>query len=366
MAKNNIITVHPTDDIDKIQAILKNAGNIKFEKGTYDVTQILTIYSNTTIDLTGATLVRKNPSHIFRGYVNPNISYMYNAVKNVSIKGGTFVGDGLKQSGSIMGFLHADNILLDNITFKHTYYSHAIDLPACKNVTIHKCKFSGRIIDPKGSYREEIQYDVAFYCGYPYYNKNAKVYNGNHCINLTIDSCEFSDSNFCIGTHTESSSSNKKHKNIKIINCKAKGNVIKYAGCFAKIINTDGFIIKGNDISQFTKGIVITSCGRFYNNNGNIISSKPSGKTGSCNGDIEDNNIYNCKGSSTAGIQTRSEFDDLIHSDITIKNNNLDLNNAKAKNDIDISKAKNINIIDNTTKLKVKVDKKTTNNVIMK
>jgi len=363
MIEKNII-VNPTMSMDKIQSYLKKNGcTIKFTKGTYSISKTLTLYSNTNIILDKATLIRKTSSHIFRGYLNPNISYNYNAVQNITISGGILIGDGIKKTGSIFGFMHGNNILIKDMQIKNVYKSHGFDLCACKNVTLKNIKFSGRITDQKIYYKEEIQYDFAYTYGYPYYSKNAKVYNNNHCENILIDSCDFADANYCIGTHTETST-NKKHKNIQVINCTANGCILKGDGSFIKIINTDGFTIRNNTIKGFTRAISILSCSKFYSANGTKRITNTNSKTGSNNVDIINNNILNAKGNvKSAGIYITSKFVNLIHSNINISGNQFLLNNNYAKNDIDISFAKNVAIENNDTKLDIKVDTDTTDNV---
>jgi hypothetical protein len=354
--KKNIISIPATYSMSKIQECFKEQGcTIKFLSGnTYNITKTLTVYSNTNIVIEkGATLIRKTDSHVFRGYVNPDKDYQYNAVVNVTISGEGTIKNGIKKTGSMIGFIHGNNITIKDITISGTYKSHAIDMPACKNVTIDNVKFKDRVVDPKYNYKEEIQYDYAMSAAYPYFNAKSKVYNDNQCENITIKNCTFTDANFCIGTHTETNSS-KQHKNIQVINCTANGRVVDGDGIFVKIINTDGAIIKGNKIKGFSRGIVVMPCNKFYSSHGVKYDKKPSTKTGSKNIKIENNSISNAYGNvKAAGIYVTSYFDDLIHSNITIKNNKFRLNNMSAKYDIFVEHAKCVTEDNNDTILDV-------------
>ena len=358
IAKNkNEIVVNPSMTMKQIQSCLKESGcTIRFTEGTYNITSILTVYSNTNIIIEkGATLIRKNNSHVFRGYVNPKKNYNYNAVVNVSISGEGTVKNGINKIGSMFGFIHGNNITIKDITIQGVFKSHCFDLPACKNVTIDNVMFKDRVVDSKTIFKEDVQYDYAMKAAYPYYSVNDPVYNGNHCENITVVRCKFYDSPYCIGTHSETNSS-KKHKNIQILNCIANGRVVNGDGIFAKIINTDGVKISNNKIKGFARGIQINTCSSFHDSKGKKYISPSSGKTGSSNITIEYNTISDAKGKvKAAGIYIYSMFDKILHKNITIKNNKFRLNNSDAKYDIFSDYAEGVEVGKNDTKLEVVV-----------
>lgn len=353
--KNEII-VTPSMSMTKIQECLKESGcTIRFAKGIYNITKTLTVYSNTNIIIEkGATLIRKTNSHVFRGYVDPQKNYNYNAVVNVNISGEGTIKNGINKTGSMFGFIHGNNITIKDITIQGVYKSHGFDLPACKNVTIDNVTFKDRIVDTKNIYKEDIQYDYAMKFAYPYYNSNSPVYNDNHCENITVIKCKFYDSPYCIGTHTETNSITNKHKNIQILNCIANGKVVNDNGIFAKIINTDGVKISNNKINGFARGIQINTANSFHDKKGKKYTSPQSGKTGSSNITIEYNTISDAKGKvKAAGIYIYSMFDSILHKNIIIKNNKFRLNNNYAKYDIFSDYAEGVDVGKNDTKLEV-------------
>lgn len=351
------VTVTPNTSMIKIQEYFKGGYIVTFAEGVYNIIKTLFIYSNTNIILSkGAVLVRKNSSHIFRGYINPKINYSYNAVENVVISGeGTLKGNGTSITGSVIGFMHGNNITIKDIKITNVVKSHGIDLPACSNVTIDNVKFNGRIIDKTATFREEIQIDEAVSVGYPYWNKTSACYNYNICKNIIIKNCTFEDANHCIGMHTDINSK-KKHENIQVIDCTAKGLTVDDDGTFVKIINANGVIIKGNKIKGFNRGIEINTTGYFYNSNGVKYNNVPVGKTGCENVTIEDNTISNASGTAkAAGIFISSQFDNLLHKDISIKKNKFRLANMSAKYDIYVDFANNVTEENNDIQLDVKI-----------
>ena len=364
MDDKNIITVTPKMTMDKIQSCLKERGcTIKFSTGTYNITKTLYLFSNTTILLDNAILVRKNKRQIFTNYLNPKVSYNYNATENVTICGsGKLIGNGSTKVCSDISIMHCKNFIIEDIEFSKTYKSHALDISGCSDVIIKNVKFKDRIVNMKKLHKEEINIDFSFYSGFPYYPKGSKCFNGNHCKSITFDDVSFDNINTCIGSHTEIKSP-KKHKNIVIKNCTANGVVIDGEGTFLNLVNTDGITFENNIIKGFERDITINALDTYYDSNSNKSTGIPSGKTG-CNNILIKGNIFsNAKGKiKAAGIYITSESG-LVHDNITITGNKFALNNSSAKYDIYISNAENVDVINNNTKLEIKVDKETTKNV---
>jgi hypothetical protein len=355
---NNEIVITPSMSITRIQEYLKKAGHtIRFTKGSYKITKQLKLYSDTTIILDkGAELIRYCTNPMLMTYVNPNVDYNFNATKNITIKGdGSLVGHGLKVTGTILTIFHSSNFRIEGIHFKGVYKSHAIDIAGSEKVHIKDVSFSGRIINLEKPVKEEIQYDFAYYSGIPYFLKNAKVYNGNHCRDIVIENCSFQDSNTCIGTHTETAS-NKKHTNICVKGCKAKGiGLVNGEGTFLTLINIDGAEIKDNEISNFARGIEINACSVFYDNSSRRIESLPKGKTGCKNIIIDGNTIRDAKGTFKAsGVYISSRRDDIQHFNIVLRNHTSKLNNADAVYDVFSDHAELSITGQNDLKLKIK------------
>lgn len=354
------LVVEPGMSMYQIQKILEEEGQrIRFVRGHHRITRALALHSDTTLILEqGAFLIRcTGGGSMLITWVDPNKSYDYNATKNITICGrGTLLGDGYKSPGSILSLFHTYNFNINGVVLKNVYKSHAIDMAGSKKVLIEDIDFSNRTIDQEAPYKEEIQYDFAYHSGIPYYAKNARVYNYNHCEDIMIKDCTFSDANVCIGTHTETVTSHK-HKNIKVVGCKANGvGPIKGKGSFLNLVNVDGADIKNNTISGFARAFELSSCPSFRDAQGNRTTGVPKGKTGCKNINFESNSLKDAKGTYQApGIFASSKFDSVLHENIVIKNNVFRLHNSKAKFDICMEHVKNVMPGENDTQLAVKI-----------
>lgn len=327
-----VITVNPFTSIDKIQEYLKKSGNtIKF-KGTFNLTKLLYLYSNTIIDLSEAVLIRKHPKYVFFTYCNSSTT-KYNGQHDIQIIGGKIIGNGYKGVSNIISLAHAKNIAIKGLTIENNVGSHAIEINGCNNVTIEKCIFDKNIIAKGGEFRECIQIDFANYQALTYSsNKNAKCYDDTHCSNIIIKNNICKGFNIFAGTHTQTASKNK-HKNIQIIGntCVGIGAVEGYGSCI-KIMNMENVMIENNTISKFARGIEICSSNRFYQTNGNTITTKPSHVTGNNKIIIRNNQISDpSKEYKASGIYIHSKFDGLVHDDILIEKNAFKLKNGVSK-----------------------------------
>ncbi|MDD5949986.1 MAG: right-handed parallel beta-helix repeat-containing protein [Lachnospiraceae bacterium] len=248
-----------TDDTGAIQAALSATGDkpsiVVFEANkTYLMQRNVYLYSNTTINLNGATLCDGYAGGVTDEYVewanglrflnhphSANISG-YGALHNVRITNGVIDGScGSIISGVTFAFLHASDITFDNLEFRDCMAgTHIIDLGGCKNVTIHNCHFTGTYIaNPAFQYREMIQIDSALYKGMPYWDESGgAAYDGLPCENIVISDCTFEQGQGtyapnAIGTHTSYS---KASRNITI-----QGNTFydcySYAIRFPKVKN---------------------------------------------------------------------------------------------------------------------------------
>jgi hypothetical protein len=353
------IEVRPSTPLSKIQEYMVGKGNfVRFTDGNYKISEYLKLFPSTTIYLEkNAVLYRCCQKPIFMPNLDYRKSYKYNAVWNTTICGkGTLIGDGVRVTGSLISLLHSTNITIKDISLKNTYKSHAIDIGGCRKVSVDNVTFADRIIDEENPYKEEIQYDFCYALGAPYFPPKSKIYNGNHCEDLIISRCKFSGSNDTIGTHTETSGL-KKHKNIRVLDCVAKGvGPVGGRGAFLKLINVSGAAISGNDVSGYARMIEIDTKARFYGDHGEVTFNLPAGKTGCQNILIDHNNFHDSKGNyAAAGVFASSDFKELFHDHIAIINNTFCLNNKSAAFDIHLTGVKSAITAPNNTNLKIKV-----------
>lgn len=262
------ITVKPTDTMAKLQDALNKYDVITFQKGTYKITQTLSIPSNKTIYLNDAVLRRHCSKPVFMTAVNEKTTG-YNGACNIKVIGGTIEGmngASYNYSASNMFLLfHSNNVTFSNVTFLDITGSHAIDIGGCKDTNIIGCKFLGYCTNNK-DFRESIQIDFAYEEGIPYFKDGSACYDDTHCDGVNIIGCEFDKSStyksqyIAIGTHAQTSTDNY-HKNINIKYNVASGNGVssKSYGFFVRLVNMRNVNIVGNVVRNYGRFVLIDS-----------------------------------------------------------------------------------------------------------
>lgn len=208
-----------TDDTAAIQAAANVGGLIIFGKGkTYKVTSVIRLKANTIIELNTAVILCTG-KHLFFNFLDTDVFTGYNGKGNLIIRNGTIKGGSLS-------FWHAENILLDNVSFLDCENDHWLEICACKNYIVRNCRFIG-MKNLANAYLEYINIDpcatahnTAFTGGtYP-----AGNYDDTNVQELTIESCYFNinetNSTYgymhnAIGCHTPYA---MYHKNIRMVN----------------------------------------------------------------------------------------------------------------------------------------------------
>ncbi|WP_053073824.1 right-handed parallel beta-helix repeat-containing protein [Bacillus sp. LL01] len=165
-------------------------------KGRYKLTQRLSIFSNTQIDMQeGAVLVRHhNTSIIMNGEVGDEY-YGYDGNGNIAITGGAF--DGNVGMFNANGFNHIElnhgtTFRFRDITFKDTLNAHAFDLNGLRDVIIEGCRFLGFQDLTNGSrdFSEAIQISRSTQGGFHPFG----AYDHTPCRDITVRSCYFGGS----------------------------------------------------------------------------------------------------------------------------------------------------------------------------
>lgn len=210
-----------TDDTDAIQAALDHKGIIIFGAGkSYSVKKIR-VKNATTLDLSGATIICTQLPSIFN-FETTDVFTGYDGNGDIVIKNGTI-------TGGTISFIHADNVLFERISFLNTLGNHAVEICACRNVTIRNCIFSG--IKHDAGVREYINIDQCNYEAFPWLDSGSATYDGTVNKNIRIESNYFDkgpsgyqDAQWAIGCHYIADST-QLHENVSIINNVIDGNM---------------------------------------------------------------------------------------------------------------------------------------------
>lgn len=232
------------DDTQAIIEQLEETGYVKLQKGkTYHLEKIM-LKNNWTIDATGAKIYCPEGRAMFDHELTKT---NYNSLKNVTIKGGTWLCKSKTGYGlTTMHFTHAQNIKLLNMTINTTNYEgHTIELVACKNVTISNCKITPKGSPNANSVEEPLQIDLATGTTYPALS-GTKFANGATCKNIKIIGCTVKGNRAICANYSprEPKYLGRFHSGITIKNCTLTGISSEALALF----NTSSGTVSGNTI----------------------------------------------------------------------------------------------------------------------
>ncbi|MCI8507770.1 MAG: hypothetical protein HFJ06_04305 [Lachnospiraceae bacterium] len=236
-------------DYKNIMNALSKDGDIILENGsTYYLKATLWVESNQSITATGATIISK--SGVFR---NRPTKTNYRSLQNFSVDGGIWKNiskDGFKKS--MVQFSHSKNISLKNLTVYCNYAGHAVELVACRDVTIDNCTLKGIGKCSKSCSEEQLQIDIATQQTAPtvgHYNK--KFVKGQTCQNITVTNCKITGARGVCANYTskEKKYQTKFHKNIILKN----NTIIGTSAEGVALFNVIGATVENNTIISHSK-----------------------------------------------------------------------------------------------------------------
>ncbi|MGN1329071.1 MAG: hypothetical protein ACI4V4_05165 [Eubacterium sp.] len=326
------ITVSPggDDDTSVLRKIMTDNSEVPLSltlsEGEYNLTATLPLYDNTTINATGAVI---NQTANGKGIlINANClnglgkpSGKYGSLKNVAVNGGTWVGKStpdtsktFKDSGYYVGystflFMHAENIRIENCSFKNNYNGHFIEFAGVNNAVVKNCNMAlkGSVYVGEPS-NEAIQIDNT------YQQSNSPVgspWDDTPCRNISISGCKIKYARG-IGTNRIG---NSFYENIKIQSCN-----ITSSNEGINIYDTLGVTIKNCTVKSTGKKDNYTSSGIYIGLDSKVKKIKQ------CNVTISKNTVIGCHaGIKICVLKNNTKFG-------TVQVNNNKLYSTKNKN----------------------------------
>lgn len=321
----------------------KHSGcTLSLKKGTYNVTNVLYIPSDSTVKLLDGVVINKTSSTgtsklkasatLFAlcapSKANKKDAYKaYSGVHDVKILGyktaTVNMKNTLKDKISVSVVLcHNKNVTISGINFTNLKYGHFIEMDASKNVLIQNCKFSNQVHSLETSPSECINIDTPDSATNGFHQTWAK----NDCYpdeDVKIINCSFNNVQRGLGTHQYSE--NKYHKNITIKDCSFKKCV--YGGIYA--MNWKNTFIENNTFNGIGKDT----------NGKSILSQSITSKSrvlffaGCSNGlKVTGNSFSNCYQVGAVSSHTANGFKTIYNSisdnefEEMVKNNHIDKN----------------------------------------
>lgn len=219
-------------------------------KGEYETRGVLRVFSNTTLDLRGVTMIREGEGagNMLRvgsedGVDTGVTGYAY---ENVHIIGGVF--DGNYGENTIIKAFHTKNFIMDDVTLLHEKEGHMTEFAGVDGLTIRGCSFIDQQLTPGNYGYEAIQIDVL----HPFHITNGRC-EDLPCENVLIEDCYFENMPRGIGSHT--AVHNRPHDKITI-----RDNVFRDMTSIAiQGMNWTNVDISRNYINNAPRGITIYS-----------------------------------------------------------------------------------------------------------
>ena len=218
------------DDTTALQKALDQARSgvnvvITVPAGTYYISDVLYIQSNTTLSLdANATIYRSDSSLSNNMLKNSDAKHKstgykgYKLSQNITVTGGTWNGGNIYSSTKSTNLIyigHADNVSITNTTIKNCHGSHALEFAGVQNGLIRNCNFSGFRFGNNSYTSEAIQLDICYKSGNTEWTPGFTM-DKTTCKNITIEYCNIVDYPRGIGSHHVLSS--VPYENIKIRN----------------------------------------------------------------------------------------------------------------------------------------------------
>jgi len=229
-----------TDDTQAFKDLFATGNKqVKCSPGkNYMLSDVISLKNNTHIDLNGASLTTTF-RHLFYNFDVDDVFTGYAGNGNISIKNGILNHGGIS-------FIHAENILLENIQFKNCINDHIVEICACINYVITNCHFEGMATRP--GTLEYINIDPCYSANFPWLN-DPNNYDGTPNKNLIIinnvlkpGAAPYNYGDDAIGVHDGGDPNAVNHSNIFI-----SGNIIEGFNQYAMRINCmDDAVVSSN------------------------------------------------------------------------------------------------------------------------
>lgn len=316
-------TIEISDDDAKVDAFnaIQNALNTAKSKATkdapytvllpqdktYELYYALKVYSNTTIDMNGSTLVMAPSTDSFNmihigGYDSDKEGVTgYDGYENITIKNGTLDGDG--NSSTLLKGAHATNVNVENMTLKHTISTHLSEFAAVNKLTVKDCRFTDmKLSGSNETFYEAIQLDVLVPSHFGNYHAEALPVK-----NVKVTGCTFTNVPRAVGSHTAI-------LNAPMSDITIENNTIK--DCISagiQICNWKNVTIKDNSITNCPRGIAVFSV------------NCTGGESSSANGTYKASFISDAGNTTSSISDSYKEPGDM---NIVISGNRISLNNS--------------------------------------
>lgn len=340
-------------DRKAIQKALNLGGNVTLSPGEYYLDYSVYIkYDGITLNAAGATVTQVQPgTGLLR--TTPNGTGGYDLLKNVTVKGGTWIGNTETPSDrygySSFFFKHSSGITISGCTILNNYKGHLIEFAAVSDSVVENCTIGGTSVSTGG--KEAIQLDTTYSSSTA---PGGSPYDKTPCRNIKIVNNSITYSGVGIGSH--SAVYGNYHDGIAIT-----GNTFYTTGAGISVISVYNMTVSGNRFLNASTAIRFKSTGVIVGDSKSEYSSAVNlSVTGNVIDKATQNGIYiggsskrTIKGVTVSGNRVNASGQSAILTDwcseSTVSKNKLYQISGKQNNGVYLRNSSNANTVSGNT-----------------
>ena len=297
--------------------------NLYINDGTYLIDRRMYIPDDTNIIMSRNTkLLRGHNGGFFdNGDPNNNVGG-YNGKSNIKIVGGTLdnnyenIETYPTTQINMIALRHANNITIENVTFRNSITVHCIDVNGTNNLKVKECTFEGYVNLTGATNKEALQLSEYVTGGI-----DGGIFDGTPTQNVTVENCVFKKSDILEG-HLVAIGNHITAHNVFNNNIVIKNNKFYDCNIGVRMWKWNNVVVKNNIFNNIDEGVRITSISSTYDSANNIDGTPSNTSQAGRDIVIKNNTITNF---TDAGIGSYGATGSNIAyvKNITIENNNI-------------------------------------------
>ena len=298
--------------------------NLYINDGTYLIDRRMYIPDDTNIIMSRNTKLLRGHNGGFFDNGNPNNNVGgYDGKSNIKIVGGTLdnnyenIETYPTTQINMIALRHANNITIENVTFRNSITVHCIDVNGTNNLKVKECTFEGYVNLTGATNKEALQLSEYVTGGI-----DGGIFDGTPTQNVTVENCVFKKSDILEG-HLVAIGNHITAHNVFNNNIVIKNNKFYDCNIGVRMWKWNNVVVKNNIFNNINEGVRITSISSTYDSANNIDGTPSNTSQAGRDIVIKNNTITNFK---DAGIGSYGATGSNIAyvKNIIIENNNIE------------------------------------------
>ena len=298
--------------------------NLYINDGTYLIDRRMYIPDDTNIIMSRNTKLLRGHNGGFFDNGNPNNNVGgYDGKSNIKIVGGTLdnnyenIETYPTTQINMIALRHANNITIENVTFRNSITVHCIDVNGTNNLKVKECTFEGYVNLTGATNKEALQLSEYVTGGI-----DGGIFDGTPTQNVTVENCVFKKSDILEG-HLVAIGNHITAHNVFNNNIVIKNNKFYDCNIGVRMWKWNNVVVKNNIFNNINEGVRITSISSTYDSANNIDGTPSNTSQAGRDIVIKNNTITNFKDAGIGSYGTTGSNIAYVKN-ITIENNNIE------------------------------------------